>query len=86
MKNLFKVALTLSMLVVLNACSTNVSKTSEDTVANLTVNGDDIARDSTMQSGTTVTNTKSTTSITVDPATNDSTIVTTTVIKHYSKK
>jgi hypothetical protein len=88
MNNLLKIAaLTLTTTVLLSGCHADVSKKTVTTVVDTVKNGNEITRDSTWQSGTTVntTHTTTTTSITVDPVTNDSTIITKTVIKHSKK-
>lgn len=88
MNNLLKqLALTLTTAVSLSACTAGISKKTETTIVDPVKNGNETTRDSTWQSGTTVktTHTTTTTSVTVDPATNDSTIISKTVIKHSKK-
>ncbi|MDB5157059.1 MAG: hypothetical protein JWR50_1766 [Mucilaginibacter sp.] len=85
MKNSLKaVALALAISTSLYACSSNASKNIGDTVK--AIKGDTITVDSAVHGETSTTTTKTETSITVDPGTNDSTIVTKTVIKHAVKK
>jgi hypothetical protein len=86
MKNYLTItALVFVISISFYACSGDTSKKTNDTVLNSTQVGTAVKGDTIMKGETSITNTKSTTSITVDPDTNDSTIVTTTVIKHSKK-
>lgn len=88
MNNLLKpLALVLIIALSLSACTANTSNKKETTVVNTAKIGNKTQRDSTWQSGTIINTTHTTTetSITVDPVTNDSTIITKTVIKHSKK-
>jgi len=69
----------------LYSCSSNSSKKAIDTALNAVKDPTALKADTSMQSETSVTTTKTETSITVDPATGDSTIITKTVIKHRRK-
>ena len=68
----------------LYSCGNSASKSTEDTAK--TVKEDSVKPDTLIKEGTAVTSSTTTTSITVDPSTNDSTIITKTVIKHRYKK
>lgn len=81
MRNLILIT---AIAISLYSCGNNASKNTEDPVK--TVKEDLVKSDTLIKEGTSVTTSTTTTSITVAPSTNDSTIITKTVIKHRSKK
>jgi hypothetical protein len=86
MKDLLRpAALLLTLSICVYSCSSNNSKQTVDTAFNTVKNSTGAKADTSMQNATSVTTTKTETSITIDPATGDSTIITKTVIKHKKR-
>lgn len=78
-------AFTFAISIFLYACDSDASRKNNDAVLSAAKDSTAVKSDPIMQGATSVTSTTTSTNITVDPATNDSTIVTTTVIKHSRK-
>jgi len=86
MKNLLRSAtLLLTLSACFYSCSSNSSKKATDTALNTVKDSTTLKADTSMPNATSVTTTKTETSVIVDPATGDSTITTKTVIKHRGK-